>query len=180
MKDLETKLKPVTLSERHIIEYAVSGDLSESGYERIYRMDSLNRELFEDIYSEVLDSVFKKRPREEEKTIAVRDREHLDALLGYVQEFLRVEIGGMACRRIQSIDGNVVDLGIEIKLNFLDVSRVTDMSDIFKNFDASPCPEKGWHCKVRLNIDYWDMSNVTNIAHMLDSRYVEIVKMKTF
>ncbi len=177
MNDWETRVKLVTLFERHIIEDAVSKDLEESDYERIYRMDSLNRELFEDIYSSVLDSVLKKRPREEEKTIAVRDREHLDALLGYVQEFLRVEIGGMACRRIQSIDGNVVDLGIEIKLNFLDVSRVTDMSDIFKNFDASPCPEKGWHCKIRLDISKWDMSNVTNIAHMLDGKYVEIASL---
>lgn len=174
MNDWETKLKPVTLQERHIIEYAVSGDLSESGYEKIHQMNSLTRDLFEGIYSSVLDSVFKKRPREEKKTIAVRDREHLDALLGYVQEFLRVEIGGMPCRRIRKIDGNVIDLGIEINLNFLDVSQVTDMSDIFKNFDASPCPEKGWHCKVCLNIDYWNMSNVTNIAHMLDGKYVEI------
>ncbi len=176
MNNLKT-IKPVTLSERHIIEYAVSGDLSESDYERIYRMDSLTRELFEDIYSSVLDSVFKKRPREEKKTIAVRDREHLDALLGYAQEFLRVEIGGMPCRRIRKIDDNIVDLDIEINLNFLDVSNVTDMSDIFKNFDASPCPEKGWHCKVCLNIDYWDMSNVTNISHMLDGKYVEIASL---
>lgn len=177
MNNLKTRLKPVTLSERHIIEYAVSGDLSESGYERIYRMNSLNRELFEDIYSEVLDSVFKKRPREEEKKIAVRDREHLDALLGYVQEFLRVEIGGMPCRRIRKIDGNIVNLDFEIDLKFLDVSRVTDLSDIFKNFDVSPCPEKGWHCKVRLNIDYWHLSNVTNIAHMPDGNYVKIVSL---
>lgn len=177
MNNLKTRLKPVTLSERHIIEYAISGDLSESDYERIYRMDSLNRELFEDIYSAVLDSVFKKRPREEEKKIAVRDREHLDALLGYAQAFLWVEIGGMPFHRIRKIDGKVVDLGIEINLNFLDVSRVTDMSDIFKNFDVSPCPEKGWRCKVRLNIDGWNMSNVTKIAHMPDGNYVEIVSL---
>lgn len=177
MNDWATKLKPVTLQERHIIEYAVSSDLSESDYERIYRIDSLTRELFEDIYSSVLDSVFEKRQREEKKTIAVRDREHLDALLGYVQEFLRVEIGGMACRRICKINDNVVDLGLEIKLNFLDVSQVTDMSDIFKNFDASPCPEKRWHCKIRLDISKWDMSNVTNIAHMLDGKYVEIASL---
>ncbi len=173
----KTRLKPVTLSERHIIEYAVSKDLEESDYERFERMNSLNRELFEDIYSAVLDSVFKKRTLDKEKTIAVRDREHLDALLGYVQEFLRVEIGGMACRRIREINSNVVDLDLEIKLNFLDISQVTDMSDIFKNFDASPCPEKGWHCKVRLDIDYWNMSNVTNIAHMLDGKYVEIASL---
>ncbi len=110
----------------------------------------------------------------------MRDREHLDALLGYVQVFLRVEIGGMPCRRIMGIDGNVVDLGIEIDLNFLDVSKVTDMSGFFKDFDVSPSPEKGWHCRICLNIDYWDLSNVTNIAQMLDGRYVEIVKMETF
>ncbi len=177
MNNLKTRLKPVTLSERHIIEYAVSSDLSESRSERFRRMDSLTRELFEDIFSAVLDSVFKKRPREEEKKIAVRDREHLDALLGYVQEFLRVEIGGMPYRRIKGIDGNVVDLGIEINLNFLDVSNVTDMSDIFKNFDVSPCPEKGWHCKVRLDISGWDVSNVTKIAHMPDGNYVKIVSL---
>ena len=179
MNDWETRLKPVTLSERHIIEYAVSDDLREWDYERIHRMNSLTRGLFEDIYSAVLDSVFKKdramRRRDEEKTIAVRDREHLDALLGYLQEFLRVEIGGMPCRRIRKIDGNVVDLGIKINLDFLDVSRVTDLSDIFKNFDASPCPEKGWHCKIRLDISRWDESNVMNIALMPNGKYVEIV-----
>lgn len=142
-------------------------------------MDSPTRELFEEIHSAVFDSVHRKK-RDAKKTIAVRDREHLDALLGYVQVFLRVEIGGMPCRRIMGIDGNVVDLGIEIDLNFLDVSKVTDMSGLFKDFDVSPSPEKGWHCRICLNIDYWDLSNVTNIAQMLDGRYVEIVKMETF
>lgn len=179
MNDWETRWKLVTLSERHIIEYAVSKDLDRSAQAcrdaGIKRTD-LSRELFEEVYSVVLDSVHR-RNRDSKRRIAVRDREHLDALLGYVQEFLRVEIGGMACRRIRGIDGNVVDLGIEIDLNFLDVSRVTDVSDIFKNFDVSPYPEKGWHCKVRLNIDYWNMSNVTNIAHMLDGKYVEIASL---
>ena len=179
MNDWETRFKLVTLSERHIIEYAVSKGLDWSSNKRLHFRweftDRYVRKLFESSHSEVRDSAFGNGTPDEEKTIAVRDREHLDALLGYVQEFLRVEIGGMPCRRIRGIDGNVVDLDFEIDLKFLDVSRVTDLSDIFKNFDASPCPEKGWHCKIRLDISRWDESNVTNIAQMLGGKYVEIV-----
>lgn len=175
MNDWETRWKLVTLSELHIIEYAVSKDLDRSAQAcrdaGIKRMD-LSRELFEEVYSVVLDSVYR-RNRDSKRRIAVRDREHLDALLGYLQVFLMVEIGGMSCRRIMGIDGNVVDLGIEIDLNFLDVSRVTDVSDLFKDFDVSPYPEKGWHCRIRLNIDGWNLPNETNMAQLRDNQYAK-------
>ncbi len=180
MGDLETGFKLVPLSERHIVEYAILKDLGRSEDAcrdaRIKRMATPTRELFEEIHSVALDSVHRKKC-DAKKTIVVRDRKHLDALLGYVQVFLRIEIGGMPCRRIMGIDGNVVDLDIEIKLNFLDVSKVTDMSGLFKDFDVSPCPEKGWHCRICLNIDGWNLPNETNIAHTLGGKYVEIASL---
>ncbi len=100
--------------------------------------------------------------------IAVRDREHLDALLGHVQKFVECETELFPIRSIAGISGNVVDLGVTLDLNFLDVSRVTDMSGLFKGFDVSPYPEEGWHCKIRLDISRWDVSNVTKMAHMFD------------
>ena len=177
MNDWETRLKLVTLSERHIIEYAVSKGLDWSSNKRLDCRWAITdpdvRKLFESD-SEVFDSAFGNGTPDEEKTIAVRDREHLDALLGYVQVFLMVVIGGMTCDGIVGIEGNVVMLGLEIDLNFLDVSKVTDVSGLFRDFDISPTPEKNWHYKIRLDISKWDVSNVTKMAHMFDGRdYVD-------
>ena len=172
MNDWETRFKLVTLSERHIIEYAVSKGLDWSSNKRLHFRweftDRYVRKLFESSHSEVRDSAFGNGTPDEEKTIAVRDRDHLDALLGYVQVFLMVVIGGMTCDGIVGIEGNVVMLGLEIDLNFLDVSKVTDMSGLFRDFDISPTPEKNWHYKIRLDISQWNVSNVTKIAHMFD------------
>ncbi len=100
--------------------------------------------------------------------IAVRDREHLDALLDHVQKFVAGETEFLTLGSISGINGNVVDLGVTIDLNFLDVSNVTDMSGLFKGFDVSPNPEAGWFCKVRLDIGRWDVSNVTRMANMFE------------
>ena len=176
MNDWEARVKLVTLLERHIIEYAVSKGLDWSSNKRLdcrwMITDPLVRKLFES-NREVLDSAFGNSTHDEEKTIAVRDREHLDALLGYLQVFLMVVIGGMTCEGIVRIEGKVVMLGLEIDLDFLDVSRVTDMSGLFKDFDVSPSPEKDWHYKIRLDISAWDVSNVTKMAHMFDGCYVD-------
>ena len=83
-----------------------------------------------------------------------------------------VVIGGMNCDGIVGIEGDVVMLGLEIDLNFLDVSKVTDMSGLFKGFDISPTPEKDWHYKMLLDISQWDVSNVTKMAHMFDGCYL--------
>ncbi len=130
------------LSERRIIECAVAG-LDEEGY-------------------------YPENGNESVKTIAVRNRKHLDALLKCVQE----AACEAACRvnlwDISGINGNVVDLGVTIDLNFLDVSNVTDMSYLFKGFDVSPNPEEGWFCKIHLDIGGWNVSKVTKMAHIFD------------
>ncbi len=171
MNDWDTRFESVTLLERHIIEYAVSKGLDWSSNKRLNCRwtitDPSLKKLFER-NSEVLDSAFGNGKLDKKKTIAVRDREHLDALLGYLQVFLMVVIGGMTCEGIVSIEGNVVMLGLEIDLDFLDVSRVTDMSGLFKGFDVSPTPEKDWRYKIRLDISQWNVSNVTKMAHMFD------------
>ncbi len=126
------------LSERRIIESAVSDENWEFGEKRIW------------------------------KKIAVRNRKHLDALLEYVQEEAGGVIGKMTLWDIPEIKDNVIDFGVTIDLNFLDVSKVTDMSGLFKGFDMSPYPEEGWFCKIHLDISQWNVSNVTKMAHMFD------------
>ncbi len=125
-------------TERRIIESAVSDGNWEFGEKRIW------------------------------KEIAVRNRKHLDALLEYVQEEACGVIGKMTLWDIPEIKDNVIDFGVTIDLNFLDVSKVTDMSGLFKDFDISPTPEKDWRYKIRLDISDWDVSNVTKMAHMFD------------
>ncbi len=172
MNDWKTRLRPVTLLERHIIEYAVSKSLDWSSNRRLHcrwEFDPSISKLFEDHDSEVRDSAFGSGTPDEEKTIAVRDREHLDALLGYLRVFLMVVIGGMNCDAIVGIEGNVVMLGLEIDLNFLDVSRVTDMSGLFKDLDVSiESYSEKYLFKIKLDISQWDVSNVTKMAHMFD------------
>ncbi len=141
MGKLETKLERTTKLERRIIQYS----LDDLGRGRI-------RNFIEKLGLK----------------IAVRDREHLNALLEHVQEFISGDTECMPLRRIAGISGNVVDLGMTLDLNFLDVSKVTDMSGLFSGFDVSPTPEKNWHYKIRLDISKWDVSKVTKMAHMFD------------
>lgn len=140
-------INKITKSERRTIDMAVSG-VDEKGY------------IIED-YDKVI------------KKIVVKNREHLDALIRYVQDSAQGDAMVTALCEIAGIKGNVVDLGVTIDLNFLDVSKVTDMSGLFKDFDVSPHPEKGWFCKIRLDISKWDVSNVTKMAHMFDCKNVD-------
>ena len=141
MGKLESKVERTTKLERRIIQYS---------------LDDLGRGRIRNFIGKL------------GLKIAVRDREHLDTLLGHVQEFILGDTECMPLRRIAGINGNVVDFGVTIDLNFLDVSKVTDMSGLFKDFDISPTPEKDWHYKIRLDISDWDVSNVTKMAHMFD------------
>ena len=140
-------INKITKSERRTIDMAVSG-VDEKGY------------IIED-YDKVI------------KKIVVKNREHLDALIRYVQDSAQGDAMVTALCEIAGIKENVVDLGVTIDLNFLDVSKVTDMSGLFKDFDVSPHPEKGWFCKIRLDISKWDVSNVTKMAHMFDCKNVD-------
>lgn len=105
--------------------------------------------------------------------ISVRDREHLDVLIEYVLKNAQMEARWIPLSEVPKISENVIDLGVTIDLNFLDVSKVTDMSGLFKDFDVSPHPEKGWFCKIHLDISKWNVSNVTKMAHMFDCKNVD-------
>ena len=107
--------------------------------------------------------------------VVVRDREHLDVLIEYVLKRAQMAVCWIPLFLVSEIRGNVIDLDetIDIDLNFLDVSKVTDMSGLFKDFDVSPRPETGWFCKIRLNISKWNVSNVTKMAHMFDCENVD-------
>ena len=57
-----------------------------------------------------------------------------------------------------------VKINKPFNLNFLDVSRVTDMSGLFKG-----CWLRSVHdVKIKLDISQWDVSNVTKMANMFD------------
>ena len=143
----DSKFKNLTKSERKIIEMAVSG------------VDK-NGDVIEDCNKVI-------------KKIVVKNREHLDALIKYVQVQCMAEVMITPLCGIVGIKENVVDLGVTIDLNFLDVSKVTDMSCLFKDFDISLHPENGWYCKIRLDISKWNVSNVIKKARMFDCKYVD-------
>ena len=105
--------------------------------------------------------------------ISVRNREHLDVLIEYVLKSAQTEARWIPLSEVSKISENVVDLGVTIDLNFLDVSKVTDMSGLFRDFDVSPHPEKGWFCKIHLDISKWNVSNVTKMAQMFDCKNVD-------
>lgn len=107
------------------------------------------------------------------KPIVAKSREHLDVLIKYVQDSILAEMMMTPLCGIAGINANVVDFGATINLNFLDVSNVTDMSGLFKDFDVSLHPEKGWFCKIGLDISEWNVSNVTKMAHMFDCKNVD-------
>jgi len=100
-------------------------------------------------------------------TIVVENREHLDQLLGIsLCLFIDYTI----------FRNNVLDL------NFLDVSNVTDLSNLFANIDVYPCTEdddtpsseEGGFCNIRLDISKWNVSNVTKMAHLLDNDRIDL------
>lgn len=108
-------------------------------------------------------------------TIVVKSREHLDQLIQCVQEYLKTELylqGTFGL--IREILGNTIVLDNVLDLNFIDVSSVTDLSDLFANFDVSPCPEKGWFCKIRLDISKWNVSSETKMTHLFDNDRVDL------
>lgn len=107
--------------------------------------------------------------------ISVRDREHLDVLIEYVLKNAQTEARWIPLSEVPKISENVIDLGVTIDLNFLDVSKVTDMSGLFKDFDVSPHPEKGWFCKIHLDISKWNVSNVTKMSNLFNSERVDLV-----
>lgn len=108
--------------------------------------------------------------------IVVQDREHLDELIQFISECAEDEASMLRLGEIddiENVDGRiVVDLPVVLNLNFLDVSKVTDMSRLFADsFYVSV--SYAWNCSIAVDISEWDVSNVTNMSHMLDTPRVD-------
>ncbi len=132
---------------------------------------------------EKIEELFRRIPREKPSLI-VRNREHLDELIAYLQRQIKQgidsflwdwvnhqEISKKARDEIFGFDISYVEENVfkwnkTLDLNFLDVSRVTDMSYLFKGFDC--LVDHNWRCQIKLDIGRWDVSNVTKMAHMFD------------
>ena len=111
-------------------------------------------------------------------TIVVKDREHLDQLLEELQENIKTALymqGNFSL--IGGIVENTIVLNNVLDLNFLDVSNVPDLNTLFANFDVSPHPEDGWFCKIKLDISKWIVSNVTRAALLHDNERVDLVNL---
>ena len=117
--------------------------------------------------------------------IIVRNRKHLDQLLECVRdkivrilEWLKnnIRVFCLIPDDLSLVGENLYQLDKPFDLNFLDVSRVTDMSGLFKDFEIAffitkPDVKKRrfkCRCQIKLDISRWDVSNVTKMAHMFD------------
>ncbi len=116
----------------------------------------------------------------EKPSLIVRNREHLDELIAYLQRRIKKKVVAFLanCEAFskKELDGLVdfyvgknAKLNETLDLNFLDVSRVTDMSYLFKGFEFLG----NYHsyknrCQIKIDISRWDVSNVTKMAHMFD------------
>lgn len=89
-------------------------------------------------------------------TIVVKNREHLDQLLEELQENIKTNLymqGKFSL--INKISGNTIILNSVLNLNFLDVTNVTDLSNLSEYLDVSPCPDNGWFCRIKLDTSKW-------------------------
>lgn len=117
--------------------------------------------------------------------IIVRNRKHLDQLMECVRNKIRQTLDSLQDNKrvwdlipedLSLVEGNLFQLDKPFDLNFLDVSRVTDMSGLFNGFEISffitkPDVKKRrfkCRCQIKLDISKWDVSNVTNMAHMFE------------
>ncbi len=139
----------------------------------------------EEAVEEKVKELFRRIPREKPSLI-VRNREHLDELIADFQRRIEQRIDSFLreCEHLQDfpkgagveesgvdisyVEKNVFQLNKTLDLNFLDVSRVTDMSGLFKGFDFLANHSYKYRCQIKINISRWDVSNVTKMANMFD------------
>lgn len=110
--------------------------------------------------------------------IAVKSREHLDQLLKKLQDNLKTELyfHNKLFDPKKIVEGNTVILDRTLDLNFFSISSdITDLSNLFANFDVSPRPEEGWFCKIKIDVSRWDVSNVTKMGNLFNSERVDLV-----
>lgn len=111
-------------------------------------------------------------------TIGVISRAHLDQLIEELQENLKTELyfHNELFDPKKIVEGNTVILDRTLDLNFFSISSdITDLSNLFANFDVSPQPEKGWFCKIKIDVSRWDVSNVTKMSNLFNSERVDLV-----
>ena len=114
---------------------------------------------------------------DDRSTIGVTSREHLDQLLKELQENIKTNLELLGeFNIIENVEGNTVILDPVLDLNFFSISsEITDFSNLFANFDVSPHPEKGWFCKIKIDVSRWDVSNVTKMSNLFNSERVDLV-----
>ena len=142
-------------------------ELEEMNKEKLYIQNKDTYEINEEkvnIYIKAILNVLRRvKDKDNRTTIVAKNREHLDQLIQYVQEFLKRNLYTQGIfSLISEISKNTIILDKVLDLNFIDVSNVTDMSNLFANLDISPFPEKGWFCKIKLDISKWNRSKVTD------------------
>lgn len=112
--------------------------------------------------------------------ILVKNREHLDQLISELQENIKSEL------RVSSNDEETSDslddvskykiaLNNVLDLNIFDVSNVTDLSNLFADFDVFPHSEKAKGCKIKLDVSRWNVSNVTKMANLFNRERVKLI-----
>lgn len=113
-------------------------------------------------------------------TIGVISRAHLDQLIEELQENLKIELyfHNELFDPKKIVEGNTVILDRTLDLNFFSISSdITDLSNLFANFDVSPRPEEGWFCKIKIDVSRWDVSNVTKMSNLFNSERVDLVDL---
>ena len=112
--------------------------------------------------------------------ILVKNREHLDQLISELQENIKSKL------RVSSIDEETseslddvskykIALNNVLDLNIFDVSNVTDLSNLFADFDVFPHSEKAKGCKIKLDVSRWNVSNVTKMATLFNRERVKLI-----
>lgn len=110
-------------------------------------------------------------------TIGVKSREHLDQLIKHLQYHIKSQLDLLGTSDlIENVAGNTVGLRPILDLNFFSISsEITDLSNLFADFDVSPSSEGRGFCKIKVDVSRWDVSNVTKMANLFDRERVELI-----
>lgn len=143
----------------------------------LYHVGPITGEEKKNLYPLVQEFLHLVKRNEYHPEIGVKNREHLDQLIKELLNNLKRDLSlfGML-DGIENVSGKTIALEIPLDLNCFSISsEVTDLSNLFADFDVSPCPEKGWFCKIKLDVSRWDVSNVTKMENLFNSERVELI-----
>ena len=151
------------------------GEVVEGRFE--YHVGPITGEEKKILYPLVQEFLNLKKRNEYHEPIGVKSREHLDQLIKELQDDLKRDLSlfGLV-DGIESVSGKTITLETPLDLNCFSIScHITDLSNLFADFDVSPYPERGWFCKIKLNVSRWDVSNVTKMANLFNNERVELI-----